>query len=59
MQNGPPRGNVYPHHPDYELPFVIQTDASSVGLGAILLQVTNEQEKTNLVCIPGTLLCRK
>ena len=33
------------HYPDYTIPFVIQTDASAVGLGAVLLQVKSDQEK--------------
>ena len=33
------------HYPDYSLPFVIQTDASSVGLGAVLLQFKGDIEK--------------
>ena len=32
-------------HPDYSLPFVIQTDASSIGLGAVLLQIQQGVEK--------------
>ena len=33
------------HYPNYNLPFMIQTDASSVGLGAVLLQVEDGVEK--------------
>lgn len=32
-------------HPDFNLKFTIQTNASAVGLGAVLLQVQNGQEK--------------
>ena len=32
-------------YPDYNLPFVIQTDASSIGLGAVLLQIKDKMEK--------------
>ena len=37
--------NALLNHPDYSLPFMIQTDASSIGLGAILLQLKDNVEK--------------
>ncbi len=37
--------DVMLYHPNYELPFEIHTDASAMGLGAVLCQIINNQER--------------
>lgn len=32
-------------HPQYDQPFILYTDASKIGIGAVLSQVQNGQEK--------------
>jgi hypothetical protein len=42
-------------HPDYEKPFLVQTDASTTGLGVILAQRDNEKRERPIVYPLGQL----
>lgn len=45
------------HSPDYNLPFVLQTDASGYGIGAVLYQPVNDEE-LRVICYISRSLTR-
>lgn len=46
-------------YPDYGQELILETDASNVGLGAILTQVDRGIRETNSLCLKNTANGRK